>query len=101
LTQIPWHRTCSPWLSPFDDREQKIVRPRIMNYGMYVLGDLIMHPNSSRVSHYAAGNRQAEFVAVLERVLPRSLPGLETVALYLLLCVFWGLILFAVLTNAL
>jgi hypothetical protein len=60
-----------------------------------------MDPNSTRISRYAAANRQAEFVAVVERVLPRSLAGLETTALYLMLCAFWGLVLFTVVTTGL
>jgi hypothetical protein len=62
---------------------------------------LIMDPNSSRVSQYATGNRQAELVAIVERVLPRSLAQIETAALYLALCALWGLVFFTVLTNGL
>jgi hypothetical protein len=60
-----------------------------------------MLPNSGRVSHYAAENRQAEFVAAVERVLPRSFGSIETAALSLLLCALWGLVLYTVLTSGL
>ena len=60
-----------------------------------------MFPHSSRVSQFAAENRQAEFVAAVERVLPRSFEPIETTALYLLLCGFWGLVLFTLLTDGL
>lgn len=60
-----------------------------------------MIPHSIRVSHDAAGNRHAELVAVVERVLPRSVAQIEATALYLLLCAFWGLVVFTALTNPL
>ena len=60
-----------------------------------------MLPNSGRTHHYAVDNRQAEFVAVVERVLPRSFASIETVALCLLLCALWGLVLYVALTSGL
>jgi hypothetical protein len=60
-----------------------------------------MPPNSGRVTHYAAENRQAEFAAVVQRVLPRSFGSLETAALTLLLCALWGLVLYTVVTSGL
>jgi hypothetical protein len=60
-----------------------------------------MDPNWSRVSRYAEANQQEAFVAVVNRVLPRSLAGFETTALYLMLCAFWGLIIFTVLSTGL
>jgi hypothetical protein len=60
-----------------------------------------MVPNTGRVKHYAAENRQAEFAAVVQRVLPRSLAPLESVALCLSLCALWGLVLYVALTSGL
>lgn len=60
-----------------------------------------MLPNSGRVNRYSVDNRQAEFVAIVERALPRSLASIETIALYLSLCALWGLVLYVALTSGL
>lgn len=59
-----------------------------------------MGPHSSRVNHYTVDNRQAEFVAVVERIVPRALERVETTSLYLLLCVMWGFVFFAMVLAA-
>jgi hypothetical protein len=61
----------------------------------------MMDPNSTRIGRYAEANQQEAFVAVVNRVLPCSLAGLETSALYLMLGAFWGLVIFTVLSTGL
>jgi hypothetical protein len=60
-----------------------------------------MLPNSGRVNRYALDNRQAEFVAVVQRALPGSIAAIETTALCLFLCALWGLVLYVALTSGL
>jgi hypothetical protein len=60
-----------------------------------------MLPHSGRTNQYAVDNRQAEFAAVVQRVLPSSLASIETIALCVLLCALWGLVLYTALISGL
>jgi hypothetical protein len=60
-----------------------------------------MPPASGRATHAAYGDRRAEFVAVVERVLPELGDRVEGLALYALVCVFWGVVLYVAMTTAL
>jgi hypothetical protein len=60
-----------------------------------------MLPHSGRSHHYAVDNRQSEFAAVVQRVLPRTFASIETTALCLLLSALWGLVLYTALSSGL
>lgn len=60
-----------------------------------------MVPDSGRVNHYVAENRQAEFVAAVQHVLSGRLASFETLALYLSLGMLWGLVLYVALSSGL
>jgi hypothetical protein len=59
-----------------------------------------------RLSNYRAGRleeryQRDEFVAVVQQILPKITSRLESAGLFVLVCMFWGLLLYAAVQYAL
>lgn len=50
--------------------------------------------NGSSITHLPAADRRQEFVAVLEVVVSQVGAQLESLALYVMVAAFWGVVLF-------
>jgi hypothetical protein len=60
-----------------------------------------MHAGNSRTFQIVAADRRHQLLQTVESVLPRSAAYAETLAAYLLIVAFWGLILYVALVSAL
>lgn len=58
-----------------------------------------MRVTQGRAAHLDAHYRRDDLVAVVERALPSLGKHAETAALYLILCLFWGLVLYTALVG--
>lgn len=58
-----------------------------------------MPPTSSRATHIVIGDRRHELVTVVDRAMSQVQGQVEGMALYMLVCAFWGLILYLTLIS--
>lgn len=59
-----------------------------------------MRTDMIRTAHQVQDSR-LEVIAVIEGVMPRASAAAEDLAYYLMVCLFWGIILYVALTYAL